>query len=157
MQSQQPPGSQPATQAENTQPPARTRTFAPDGWVLFAGVMILFSGIFNAFDGFWALWRAHAFFGPVPAGPLRAYAWLWLGFALLLIIAGLGVLAGQPLARWFGIVVVGLNAFSHLLAVTSFPVWSVVLLVIDVMILYGLTVHWGRSVATEGGRPRPAG
>jgi hypothetical protein len=119
----------------------------PDGWVLFAGTMILFTGFWNAFEGFFAFFRSTWFIGSPVFGSLWIWAVAWLAFGILGIAAGGAILGGQSWGRWFGIVVVSLNAFLHLLAISTYPWWSVVIVAIDVLILYALTVHWKRSAA----------
>jgi hypothetical protein len=118
----------------------------PDGWVLFAGVMILFSGFWNAIEGFFGFFRAAYFIGNPLFGSLWIWALLWLAFGLLGIAAGSAIMAGQSWGRWFGIVVVALNAFLHLMVVGTYPWWSLTIIAIDVLVLYALTVHWKRSV-----------
>jgi hypothetical protein len=121
----------------------------PDGWVLFAGTMILFTGFWNAFEGFLGLFRSSAFIGSPVFGSLWIWALAWLAFGILGIAAGGAILGGQSWGRWFGIAVASLNAFLHLLAVTTYPWWSLVIIAIDVLILFGLTVHWNRSPEAE--------
>jgi hypothetical protein len=45
-------------------------------------------------------------------GKLRAWGWITLIIAVLQLAAGAGVLAGNQLARWFAVAVVGLSAID---------------------------------------------
>jgi len=116
----------------------------PDGWVLFAAIMILFSGLWNAIEGFFGFFRAAYFIGSPVFGDLWIWSLLWLAFGVLGIAAGGAILAGQGWGRWFGIVVVILNLFLQLMVIGTYPWWSLVIIAIDVLILFGLTVHWNR-------------
>jgi hypothetical protein len=40
-----------------------------------------------------------------------------------------------------GILIAGLNAIAQLMAIGAYPVWSVIVLVIDGLIIYGLCVY----------------
>lgn len=70
-----------------------------------------------------------------------------------LVIFASVVLTGNPLARWFGVVVVGLNAIGQMFFLTSYPFWSLLIIVIDVVALYALCVYDSRS---NLGTARPA-
>jgi hypothetical protein len=45
-------------------------------------------------------------------GDLRAWGWLALILGALQVLAAAGVLAGNQVARWFAVVVAGLNALA---------------------------------------------
>lgn len=119
---------------------------AEDGWVLFAALMILFSGLWNAFEGLIGFFRATYFIGSPLWGDLWIWALLWLIFGLVGIAAGAAIMSGQSWGRWFGIVVVGLNALVHLAAIGTYPWWSLVIIAVDILIIYALTARW-RGVA----------
>jgi hypothetical protein len=119
----------------------------PEGWVLFAAIMILFSGIWNVVEGFFGFLRASYFIGSPVLGSLWIWALLWLVFGIVMVAAGAAILNGRSWGRWFAIVVVALSAFLHLLAIGAYPWWSLVMIAIDVLILYALAVHWRRAPA----------
>jgi len=116
-----------------------------NGWVLFSGVMLLFSGIWIMFEGIFAFFRSTWFAGSAVFGSLWIWAIVWVAFGVLLIAAGTAVTAGRAWGRWFGIVVVALAAIVHLLSFATYPWWSAVMIAIDVLILYGLTARWQQS------------
>jgi hypothetical protein len=115
-----------------------------DGWLMFAAIMIWFTGIWNVFEGIFAFFRATFFAGGLVFGSLWIWALLWIAFGVLLMAAGSAILAGQSWARTFGVVIVGLSAFLQLLSIPAYPFWSLVMVSIDVLIIYGLVAHWGR-------------
>jgi hypothetical protein len=124
---------------------AGTTDLPVNGWVLFAGVMLLFSGIWIAFEGIFAFFRSTWFVGNAVFGPLWIWAVAWTAFGVLLIAAGTAVTAGRAWGRWFGIVVVVLAAFLHMLSFATYPWWSAAMIAIDVLILFGLTARWQKS------------
>ena len=120
--------------------------FEADGWLLFAGLMILFTGFWNIFEGTLVFFRSTFFYAnPVLFG-LRTWAVVWIGFGILQVAAAYGIMGGRGWARWFGIVIVGLGALAHMASVTAYPWWSAFILAFDIAILYALTVHWRRAV-----------
>jgi hypothetical protein len=116
----------------------------PGGWMLFASIMILMSGLFNAFEGLIGFFRSTYFIGKPIGGDYWIWALLWLAFGIVEVIAGLAVLSGRAWARWFGIVLVSLNAMLNLFAIGIYPWWALTVIVFDVLILYGLTAGWRR-------------
>lgn len=124
------------------------------GWLLFASVIMIVSGIMRVIDAFWAfdqndergelegvlLWEDN----------LNAYGWLWLIVGVLLIIAGFGVLSGSEWARWFGVFMAAVAAVSSFLWIYAFPIWSLVAIIVAFAVIYGLVTEGGRDVS----RPR---
>ncbi len=47
------------------------------------------------------------------------------------LLAAAGVLAGNQLARWFAVAVVGLNAINQMFFIPAYPFWSLTIIVID--------------------------
>jgi len=114
------------------------------GWVLFAGVMMIMLGSINAIEGFIALLNGN-WLASSTALPIRfdytTWGWTWLIFGSVVATAGLGVLAGQLWARIVGVVVAGLNAIGQLLFIPAYPFWAVTVVVVDVLVIWALTVH----------------
>jgi hypothetical protein len=115
--------------------------------VIFASVALAVLGFFNMLDGIAAISRSHVFVANAHyvVGNLRAWGWVILILAILQLVAAGGVLAGNPLARWFGVVVVGLNAIGQMFFLASYPFWSIVIIAVDVVALYALCVYGSRE------------
>ena len=122
------------------------------GWIGFAGILMLIIGAIDFFQGLIALFEDEYF---VPTGSgflvldLTGWGWAMLIWGSLLVLAGLGLLAGQTWARWFGIVVVALNFIAQLgfLGNSGTPLWSLTVVALNVIVLYALTARWGESVS----------
>jgi hypothetical protein len=116
------------------------------GWLVFASTIIVFTGLWNIFEGFIALFRSSFFIGSPVFGTLWAWALVWIGIGILLLAAGSGIIGGRTWARWFGIGIVSINALTHMFAIAAYPWWSMFILAIDIVILYALAVHWPRKI-----------
>jgi hypothetical protein len=130
--------------------PARGRAYAEGrgyGLVLFAGVLLLVSGFWNLIYGIAAIANSHVFVANAHYvfGNLRAWGWITLIFAILLLIAGGGVMAGNQAARWFAIAVLGLNAIEQMFSIPAYPFWSLTIIAMDVVALYGLCAYGSRE------------
>ena len=120
------------------------------GLVLFAAVLLLVVGSFNLIDGIAAVANSHVFTANATyvIGDLRAWGWLALTLGALQILAGGGVMMGNQLARWAGVVLVVFNTIGQLFFIPAYPFWSVLIISIDVIALYALCVYGSREDVT---------
>ena len=122
------------------------------GWIGFAGMLMLIIGGIDFFQGLIALFEDEYFV--VTADKFlvidqTAWGWVMMIWGVLLVLAGLGLLAGQGWARWFTIVVVSLNFFAQLgfLGNSQYPLWALTALALNVLVLFALTARWSESKA----------
>jgi hypothetical protein len=119
------------------------------GWVLFAGIMMILAGSFHAISGLVALFRDDYYIvrssGLVLNVDYTAWGWTHLLLGLLVFAAGCGAVVGQTWARAVGVILALLSAVANMLFIAAYPVWSIVIVTIDVIIIYSLIVH-GREV-----------
>ena len=54
-------------------------------------------------------------------------------------------MAGNQVARWFAVAVLGLNAIDQMFFLPAYPFWSLVIIAVDVVALYGLCVYGSRA------------
>src|SRR5438876_7121084 len=96
------------------------------GLVLFAAVLLLVIGFWNLIYGIAAIANSHVFVANAHyvVGDLRAWGWVTLIFAVLQILAGVGVMMGNQFARWFAVAAVGLNAINQMFFLPAYPFWS---------------------------------
>jgi hypothetical protein len=122
------------------------------GWIGFAGMLMLILGGIDVFQGLIALFEDEYY---VVTGSgflvvdLTAWGWIMVIWGVLLVLAGLALLAGRSWARWFTIVVVTLNVFAQLgfLGNSQYPLWALTALALNVVVLYALTARWRESEA----------
>jgi hypothetical protein len=117
----------------------------PDSWLMFAGLMIFFVGLWNAIEGGIALFRSAFFTGQPVFGNLVFWAAVWIGIGVLQMGVAYAIIAGNNIARWFGVVIVGISTLVSMLTLPTFPWWSLFVLAVNVLILYALLVHGGRK------------
>ena len=117
------------------------------GLVLFAPVLLLVAGFSNMIYGIAAIANSHVFVANAQYvfGDLRAWGWITLIIAVLRLAAAAGVLAGNQLARWFAVAVVGLNAIDMMFFIPAYPFWALVIIAVDVVALYGLCAYGSRE------------
>ena len=104
-------------------------------------------GFFNLIYGIAAIANSHVFVANAHYvfGSLRSWGWITLILAVLLLLAAAGVLAGNQLARWFAVAMVGLNAINQMFFIPAYPFWSLTIIAINVVALYGLCAYGSRQ------------
>ena len=115
------------------------------GLVLFASVLLLILGFFNLIYGIAAISRSHVFTTHYVFGDLRSWGWITLIIGAVQLLAAAGVLAGSQLARWFAVAVLGLNAIDQMFFLPAYPFWSLMIIAVDVVALYGLCAYGSRE------------
>jgi hypothetical protein len=66
-------------------------------------------------------------------------------FGLLLVFAGYGVLVGQTWARVTGVILAVVNAVVNMTFVPAYPIWAIIVITLDVLVIYALAVHGGET------------
>jgi hypothetical protein len=132
-----------------TEPARRTygRRVEGHGLIVFASVMLVILGFFNLIYGIAAIANSHVFVANAHYvfGNLRTWGWITLILGVLQLLAAAGVVMGNQLARWFAVAVLGLNAIDQMFFIPAYPFWSLVIIALDVVALYGLCVYGSRA------------
>ena len=113
------------------------------GWAAAGAVLMMIVGVFKAISGIIALFNDEWIIRGFSAYyfiDLSALGWWYLGVGILLVLAGWAIFLGQTWGRWVGVIFVSLAMISELFWVPVYPFWSVILLVIYALVLYGLIV-----------------
>ena len=117
------------------------------GLVLFASVMLVVVGCFNLIYGIAAIANSHVLVAHAHYvfANLRTWGWITLIIGVMQLFAAVGVLAGNQLARWFAVVVLGLNAIDMMFFIPAYPFWALMIIAVDVVALYGLCAYGSRQ------------
>ena len=114
--------------------------------VIFAAVALGMLGLFNVFDGIAAIARSHVFVAGADyvVGDLKTWGWVTLILGVLQALAAIGVMAGNQISRWLGVAVIVLNSIGQMLFLPAYPFWSLTIIAVDVVALWGLCVYGSR-------------
>jgi hypothetical protein len=119
------------------------------GWILFAATMMLMLGIFHAIQGLVALFRDEYYLvgknGLTLHVDYTTWGWIHLVLGVLVAAAGAGLLVAQMWARIVGVVVALASAVLNIAFLAAYPVWSTIMIALDILVIWAITVH-GREM-----------
>ena len=121
------------------------------GWVMFAAIMLGFAGLWAFFEGILAISSSKVFVADATYvfSNLHTWGWIVMILGIAAICAAFAVLTGSEIARWFGIVIAGLNAWGQLMFLHANPWWSIAMFTIDILVIYGLAAYGGSRLRTR--------
>jgi hypothetical protein len=131
------------------------RTEEASGWavgfILFAGIMMIMSGFFQAFTGLVAIFQNELYVATrnyLFQFDATTWGWVHLLLGLVVAFAGFAVLGGRTWGRVVGITLAVLSAVANFAFIPYYPLWSLTVIALDIFVIWALTAH-GRDVATD--------
>jgi hypothetical protein len=127
------------------------------GWLTFSAVVLIVAGTMRIFDAIWAFRYNGAvvdnLHDAIFGHSLTTYGWVWLVVGVILIVAGFLVLSPTPtlsaeISRWIGILAAAVAAITAISWMPYYPVWSLIYVAIAIMVIYGLSAHFGEEATT---------
>ncbi len=117
------------------------------GWIAFAGAMMVLLGIFHVVDGLVALFRNEVFLvgrsGLTIEVDYTTWGWVHLIGGVLIVFAGIGLFIGNIFARSLAVLLAMISAVVNLAFIPAYPIWSAIMIAVDLLVIWALTVHGG--------------
>lgn len=120
------------------------------GGMVFAATMLIMLGIWQVFMGIAAIAKGEFFvLAPnyVYEFDIAAWGWIHLLLGIVMAVAGFFLFTGATWARAVGIVLAVLSAISNFFFLPYYPVWSIVVIALDVFVIWALAT--ARSIGRE--------
>jgi vacuolar-type H+-ATPase subunit I/STV1 len=115
------------------------------GWVVFGAVVMVLLGVYHLVAGLVALFRQSYFVAPhrdlLVSVSYDAWGWVHLIGGVVVMAAGVGLLTGATWARVVGVIVAMASAILNLAFLAASPVWAVMMIAMDVIVIYAITAH----------------
>jgi hypothetical protein len=114
------------------------------GFILFAAIMLLMVGVFQALQGLVAIFENEFYVQTrnyLFQFDATTWGWIHLVLGLLVAFAGWGLLSGQTWARVVGVTLAALSATANFLFIPYYPIWSSVIIAVDIFVIWALTAH----------------
>jgi uncharacterized membrane protein len=127
---------------------ARAHGADTPGWVvglsLFAGILMVITGLFNAMEGVVALFRNEVY-AVTPryifAFDLTTWGWIQIILGIVVLAAGVGVITGQLWGRVVGITIATLTILANFAFIPYYPIWSLLIVALNVAVIWALCVY----------------
>ncbi len=127
---------------QNVQPTTAT---AWVGWIGFAGFMMVMLGTFHVIEGLMALFQDEYFLvgknGLTVHLDYTAWGWIHLVGGVVIIAGGVGLFSGRIWARALAVVMAFISAVINIGFLSAYPIWSVILITLDILVIWAVTVH----------------
>ena len=114
------------------------------GSIVFAGVAMMMIGTFHAFQGLVALFNDDFFVVGQKLMfefDLTTRGWIHLIVGIVGAVSGFFVFNGKVWARAVGIAVAAVSALLNFMWLPYYPIWSLVIIALDVLVIWALSVH----------------
>ena len=72
---------------------------------------------------------------------LTGWGWIHRLLGILVAVVGDAIMKGQTWGRWVGIGLVGLSLIANFLFIPYYPIWSLVIIALDVAVIAALATH----------------
>ena len=121
------------------------------GFILFAAIMMLMSGFFQALAGLVALFENEFYVATrnyLFQFDATTWGWVHLIVGLVVAFAGFAVMGGRTWGRVVGITLAVLSAIANFAFIPYYPFWSLTVIALDIFVIWALTAH-GRDVAAD--------
>jgi uncharacterized membrane protein HdeD (DUF308 family) len=110
------------------------------GWWVFAGILLIVTGLLNIIWGIAAIGDAKFFteHGTFIISSLHFWGWVTLLIGIVEMVAAFSLFSGGEFGRWIGIFVGAFNAVAALLSIPAYPFWSLGIFALSIIIVYKL-------------------
>jgi hypothetical protein len=116
-----------------------------NGWVVFAGVMLLVIGSLDALYGLAAVLNNEVVIvggHGVILADISTWGWVHLILGSCVALTGIGLFASWAMARWAAVFFIAVNAIAQIVWFPAAPLWACLMIALDVVVIYQLTARW---------------
>jgi hypothetical protein len=116
------------------------------GFILFAAIMMIMVGVFQALQGLIAIFENEFYVTTrnyLFQFDATSWGWIHLMLGLLVAFAGWGLLSGRTWARAVAITLALLSAIANFLFIPYYPFWALLIITLDVFVIWAIAAHGG--------------
>lgn len=114
------------------------------GWIGFAVLMLFITGIFHMITGLVALFTDTVYFlaeENIWVLDYTTWGWAHIIAGLLAVLAASSLSQGHLYGKTFAVLVALASLVANMMFIPIYPVWSLLIIVIDILVIYAVTVH----------------
>jgi hypothetical protein len=116
------------------------------GFILFAAIMMIMVGVFQAIQGLIGIFE-NEFYVPtrdyIFQFDATTWGWTHLILGLIVAFAGWGLFSGRTWARTVAIFLAVLSAIANFAFIPYYPFWSLLIITLDIFVIWAIAVHGG--------------
>ena len=116
------------------------------GFILFAAIMMIMVGVFQALQGLIAIFQNEFYVATrnyIFQFDATTWGWIHLLVGLLVAFAGYGLLSGKTWARLVALTLAVLSALANFLFIPYYPFWALLLITLDIFVIWAIAAHGG--------------
>jgi hypothetical protein len=116
------------------------------GFILFAAIMMIMAGVFQAISGLVAIFQNEFYVATrnyLFQFDATTWGWIHLLVGLIVAFAGWGLLSGRTWARVVGITVALVSATANFLFIPYYPFWALTIITLDIFVIWAVAAHGG--------------
>jgi hypothetical protein len=121
---------------------------AAAGTILFAGIIMIVAGAFHIIQALVALFNDEFYVAGqeyVFKFDLTSWGWIHLLGGVILVLGGIFLFRGALWSRILAVVLASLSAILNFMWLPYYPLWGVIIIVLDVVIIWAVMAH-GRDL-----------
>jgi hypothetical protein len=121
------------------------------GLVSFAVIMLGLAGTFNVIEGLLAIAESRVYVGDSTFvfSDLNTWGWIITLLGALQLIAAFTIVSGSEWGRWLGVGAAFVNSIGQLFFMPAYPLWSITMFAVDLLIIYALVAYGGKQLRSE--------
>src|ERR671911_552408 len=116
------------------------------GFILFAAIMMIMVGIWQALQSLIAIFENEFYVATrnyLFEFDATAWGWIHLLLGLVVAFAGYGLLSGRTWARAAAITLAVLSAIANFLFIPYYPFWSLLIITLNIFVIWAVAAHGG--------------
>jgi hypothetical protein len=116
------------------------------GFILFAAIMMIMTGVFQAVEGLIAIFQNEFYVATrnyLFQFDATTWGWIHLVIGLVVAFAGWGLLSGRTWARTVAILLAVLSATANFLFIPYYPFWSLLIVTLNIFVIWAVAAHGG--------------
>jgi hypothetical protein len=139
------------TQTDMSPPTSPRSGRAWTGWLQFAAIMLAVVGSVNVVQGLAALLQDDYFLvrngDQLLITDFTVWGWILVIWGLAQVGACFGIYTGKGWGRVSAIIIVSVGILIQTVFLSAYPIWSAMIIALDVIVIYALTARWNEGQA----------
>jgi hypothetical protein len=114
------------------------------GFILFAAIMMIMVGIWQALQGLIAIFENEFYVATrnyLFQFDATTWSWIHLIVGVIVAFAGYGLLSGRTWARLVAITLAALSATANFLFIPYYPFWAMLIIAVDIFVIWAIAAH----------------